>query len=197
MQAVVPVPLYYRSLRHLKNTAFKKAQCFESRVKLIQKARKELHWWIQKVKQWNGKLLTPAIPDLVIETNATRMGCMYERYENRRSVDRGGERAPHQLAGTTRWSLCYEDSGQRQVQCPHKTQDGQHHCNCISEPLGRVEVPKLVLLCLLALAVASAKGNYSLIGAPTGCKGMSGQKGSLEPYTPQLNGCCTQQSANR
>ena len=73
-QAILPAPLYYRSLQHLKNQVFRQAGSFETMLTLNEPAKQELHWWEKEVMSWNGKSLTIADSDIVIETDASLLG---------------------------------------------------------------------------------------------------------------------------
>jgi len=73
--AVLPVPLCYRSLQHLKNQALLASfGNFETKVPLDQWAKEELQWWSQELPRWNGRPITPPSPDLTVETDASLLG---------------------------------------------------------------------------------------------------------------------------
>ena len=74
VQAVLPAPLHYRALQFLKNSAFCHSQLFENQVVLNQEARKDLLWWIEEVRHWNGRCLKATPPELPIETGASLLG---------------------------------------------------------------------------------------------------------------------------
>ena len=70
-QAVLPAPLFYRRLQHLKNDAYKSSQSYET---LDQAARQDLHWWLKEVKEWNGRPVQPSPPDIILESDASVLG---------------------------------------------------------------------------------------------------------------------------
>lgn len=74
MQVVLPAPLCYRNLQRLKNQALKQSQSFEARVIMDQSAKDELGWWIDELRNWNGRAVLPQVPDMIVETDASRLG---------------------------------------------------------------------------------------------------------------------------
>lgn len=73
--AVLLAPLCYWSLQQLKNqTLLATFGNFETKVPLDQWAKDELQWWSQKLLRWNGRLITPPLPDLTVKTDATLLG---------------------------------------------------------------------------------------------------------------------------
>ena len=73
-QAILPAPLYYRSLQQLKNMAFRSDQSFETQVDLNPEAQEELRWWIEEISQWNGRAIQMSPPNLTIESDASLLG---------------------------------------------------------------------------------------------------------------------------
>ena len=75
MMAVLPAPLCYRNLQHLKNQALLASPGnYEREVHLDLAAKEELQWWKHELLRWNGRPLHPPSPDLTIETDASLLG---------------------------------------------------------------------------------------------------------------------------
>ena len=73
--AIFPAPPWYRELQRLKNQAIHKDQSFEGLVKLNQEALLELQWWSTKMNLMNGKSMSTQDPSVVVETDASMLGC--------------------------------------------------------------------------------------------------------------------------
>ena len=74
IQAVFPAPLHYRHLQHLKNQGLAKGSGYDSCLPLSREAREEIQWWLVHLKAWNGRAILSSPPDLVIETDASKVG---------------------------------------------------------------------------------------------------------------------------
>ena len=74
IQAVFPAPLHYRHLQQLKHQALSRDRNFDSRILLSVEAIDELRWWLAHLDAWNGRALLHPSPDLIIETDGSRMG---------------------------------------------------------------------------------------------------------------------------
>ena len=75
IQAVFPAPLHYRNLQQLKHQALSRDRSFDSRISLSIEAIDELRWWLAHLDAWNGRTLLHPSPDLIIKTDASRLGC--------------------------------------------------------------------------------------------------------------------------
>ena len=75
IQAVFPAPLHYRNLQQLKHQALSRDRSFDSRISLSIEAIDELRWWLAHLDAWNGRALLHPSPDLIIKTDASRLGC--------------------------------------------------------------------------------------------------------------------------
>ena len=74
IQAVFPAPLHYRHLQHLKNQGLAKGSGYDSCLPLSREAREEIQWWLVHLEAWNGRAILSSPPDLVIETDASKVG---------------------------------------------------------------------------------------------------------------------------
>ena len=74
MQAIFPAPLHYRILQMTRTRYLIQGQSYETMLILPQSAREELIWWINNISLCNGKTLVTPAPDLVISTDASKMG---------------------------------------------------------------------------------------------------------------------------
>ena len=74
IQAIFPAPLHYRNLQQLKHQAVSRDRNFNSRIPLSVEAIGELRWWLAHLDAWNGRALLHPSPDLIMETDASRMG---------------------------------------------------------------------------------------------------------------------------
>ena len=70
---VYPVPLHYRSLQALKHKALA-ASGYDGTIKVSPDAKKDLLWWANNLRDWNGHTMTRASPQLKIETDASSSG---------------------------------------------------------------------------------------------------------------------------
>ena len=80
-QAIRVAPLFHRHLQALINRVIPLAssieevkQCYHQMVELSVEARQELVWWTQEMQEHNGAPLTMGTPDMVIESDASRLG---------------------------------------------------------------------------------------------------------------------------
>ena len=80
-QAIRVAPLFHRHLQALINRVVPLAssieevkQCYHQMVELSVEARQELVWWTQEMQEHNGAPLTMGTPDMVIESDASRLG---------------------------------------------------------------------------------------------------------------------------
>ena len=74
IQAVFPAPLHYRHLQHLKNQGLAMGSGYDSCLPLSREAREEIGWWLVHLEAWNGRAILSTPPDLVIETDASKVG---------------------------------------------------------------------------------------------------------------------------
>jgi len=75
VMAVLPAPLHYRQLQMQKARELLKAnQNYGSRFKLSNASKDEIRWWLNHLKQWNGKSIITPSPDLIIDTDASKKG---------------------------------------------------------------------------------------------------------------------------
>ena len=74
IQAVFPAPLHYRHLQHLKNQGLAMGSGYDSCLPLSREAREEIGWWLVHLEAWNGRAILSTPPDLVIETDASKIG---------------------------------------------------------------------------------------------------------------------------
>ena len=47
---------------------------YQSKVTLTPECLKELRWWISQLKDWNGKAIINAGPDIIISSDASKIG---------------------------------------------------------------------------------------------------------------------------
>ena len=74
VQAILPAPLYYRHMQLLRTKALARISSYATKIDLDQGSRTELTWWIDHLKQWNGRSLISPGPDMVIQTDASKKG---------------------------------------------------------------------------------------------------------------------------
>lgn len=73
--AIHQAPLHFRHLQiqlinHLRNNAHD----YETKLSLNHHAREEIRWWITNIAKVNGSPINPPAPDLVITSDASKMG---------------------------------------------------------------------------------------------------------------------------
>ena len=76
LPAVLPAPLHYRALQRLRVEALgrKKFPDYDKPVKLSLEAVEDLQWWINSLKDHNGRAIYPPEPSLVLESDASKKG---------------------------------------------------------------------------------------------------------------------------
>jgi len=74
-QAVLPAPLFYRSLQgDLQRALSHSNQNYNTMLSLSPQAREELAWWQEKLSQWNGKTLLFRQQTMIITSDASLQG---------------------------------------------------------------------------------------------------------------------------
>ena len=73
-QAVLPAPLFYRSLQGLQRALNNSSQNYNSLLTLSQPAQEELTWWQDKLSHWNGKALLHQTETMSIKPDASLQG---------------------------------------------------------------------------------------------------------------------------
>lgn len=75
-KAIVPAPLFYRSLQRDTTIAlWANNQNYDVQCRLCPQSSEELQWWIDHLSEWNGKSFMKAQnPDIVIESDASFRG---------------------------------------------------------------------------------------------------------------------------
>ena len=71
--AVHPASLHYQGLQHLKHLALRR-KGYDGQVTLSLGARKDLHWWVENLATWNGRVVQEVTTDVVIETDTSKTG---------------------------------------------------------------------------------------------------------------------------
>ena len=74
LQAVAPAPLHYRHLQMSQIRSLLNNQSYQAKVHLNPQCLEELRWWIFHMKDWNGKAIINPGPDVIIHTDASKMG---------------------------------------------------------------------------------------------------------------------------
>ena len=75
IRAILPAPLQYRHLQRLKAAGLKQNnQSYEAKVTLNQGCTEVLKWLAESIRQWNGKSVLKACPDIQIQTDASKTG---------------------------------------------------------------------------------------------------------------------------
>jgi hypothetical protein len=75
LQTVHQAPIHYdyRHLQMTKNLVLK-GQNYDAKVVLSQEAKKDLDWWSNNLKEFNGKNIVLNQGSVVIQTDATSLG---------------------------------------------------------------------------------------------------------------------------
>ena len=74
LQAIAPAPLHYRNLQMTQIRGLLEKCSYQSKVILTPECLKELRWWISQMKDWNGKAIINAGPDIIISSDASKIG---------------------------------------------------------------------------------------------------------------------------
>lgn len=74
IQAIFRGPLHYRALQRLKILHLRKGLSYTEQILLSQEARTEISWWLDHMDAWNGKAIFASVPEVVIESDASRWG---------------------------------------------------------------------------------------------------------------------------
>ena len=73
LQAIAPATLHYRNLQMTQIRGLLEKRSYQS-VTLTPECLKELRWWISQMKDWNGKAIINAGPDIIISSDASKIG---------------------------------------------------------------------------------------------------------------------------
>ena len=74
LQAFFQAPLHYRMLQKDKHLALNQNKSYESKVQLSPGSIEEIKWWISNLEALNGRAILTPVPELSIETDASRQG---------------------------------------------------------------------------------------------------------------------------
>ncbi|XP_078506464.1 LOW QUALITY PROTEIN: uncharacterized protein LOC144765813 [Lissotriton helveticus] len=128
IQAIYPGPLHYRTLQRLKASHLRRGLTYSELISLSSEAKSELLWWIDHMEARNGSATFGSRPDLVIESDASRLGWggQMRLPLGRRPVDGGGTSNPYQLPGTPSGFFCHSFIHDRQGIPLRPSQNGKH-----------------------------------------------------------------------
>ncbi len=125
-----------------KNKALNTCQDYSATVQLSQNAKKELVWWSDNLKAWNGKALVSGEPELIIDTDASflqRVGSFLHGFNNRGTPP--GTTPPYKLSRVASQSICPQSLCEKQGSNASPTVDGQHLSSSLHQKDGRDKVP--------------------------------------------------------
>ena len=74
LQAVQQAPLHYRYLQMAKNQVLKQGQNYDAQVVLSQASKEDLQWWINHLREFNGRKIAIDQNPLIIQTDASKQG---------------------------------------------------------------------------------------------------------------------------
>ncbi|KAK3099298.1 hypothetical protein FSP39_002298 [Pinctada imbricata] len=74
IQAFFQAPLHYRVLQKVKNVGLRQNQGYDSKIMLNLEAKQEIKWWLAHLESFNGKTILTPVPEMVIETDASKQG---------------------------------------------------------------------------------------------------------------------------
>ena len=151
--AVHPAPLQYQGLQHLEHLALRR-KGYNGQVTLSLGARKDLHWWVKNLATWNGRVVQEVTTDVVIETDASKMG--WGANPDRRLLECSGSRTTHQFPGNVSSILCNQSLHQGSSGNLSFTAYRQHVCGDLCQSNGGDNV-----------SVTYCPGNRSLVLVPT------------------------------
>ena len=72
--AVLPAPLYFRSLERARSIALRQGLSYDATVEVTGGMRLDLSWWITSLSQHNGRAVEITQWNLTIESDASKMG---------------------------------------------------------------------------------------------------------------------------
>lgn len=72
--AILPAPLHYHSLQATKSIHLRRGATYSRQIQLTEQCKQELRWWTRHLRQWNGRPVRIADPDLVIQSDASSAG---------------------------------------------------------------------------------------------------------------------------
>ena len=75
--ALIQVSLCVREWQMYKTKCLIRDQNYKNKISLSQECNSEINWWIQQFDIWNGKQIITGEPDLVLETDASKIGWGY------------------------------------------------------------------------------------------------------------------------
>lgn len=74
IQVIFPGPLHYRALQRLKILHLRKGHSYTEQILIMLEARTEISWWLDHMDAWNGRAIFASVPEIVIESDASRWG---------------------------------------------------------------------------------------------------------------------------
>jgi len=72
--AVLPAPVYTRSLQQQLIETLRSTGSFKARMTLNRASRDDLQWWINQLQHWNGRAIMTPPPDMIIHSDASLQG---------------------------------------------------------------------------------------------------------------------------
>ena len=81
--------LHYWLLQMQQIRSLQKTQSYETLITLTSECREELIWWVKNLKLNEGKTRSILTPDLIIQSNAAKIGVWWLDYQG---LTRGGQR---------------------------------------------------------------------------------------------------------
>ena len=122
----------------------------QSRVTMVDQQNRELEWKQYTTTDTGYGNRNRCFP--------TGLGSVDGQYDNRGAMVTGQEIATYQCTGIERRCLCSESICERIEKHPRKAKNGQYNSNCLPQPHGGNEIPKLSTMCIAIVAMVFAEG---------------------------------------
>ncbi|XP_070564060.1 uncharacterized protein [Ptychodera flava] len=147
MAAVVPAPLQCRFLQMAKTKALINQNSYEAKVTLTSGCKEELQWWIEHLRDNNGKtLITPFGHDNRIGCLTDGLGSNMPGKENRGSMVFSREIHAHKCIGIDSSVSCYKNIHERENEYSCTPKNGQSSSCGPCDRMGGTKSPTLVNL---------------------------------------------------
>ena len=126
-QALLPGRIQCRYLQQQQIQAVREANSYQAKVKLNQQSLAELKWWKENLLLQNGKPLKIGIPQLMIQTDASKTGWGQSfREPPRGNLVISGKDKTYQYTGAHCSETCNIDLYQRQIGNSNPLTNRQH-----------------------------------------------------------------------
>ena len=154
-QAVLPAPLFYRSLQgDLQRALSSNNQDYNTLLSLSPLSQEELSWWQEKLAHWNGKPLSHRIRCV-----SPGLGSSVQWHQDGRSLEPTGTADAHKLLGVAGSNIGSKILCEGSKRDFRTTTAGQSDCSSLHQQLGRHSIASVDGSSQSLVAVGSIQGS--------------------------------------